>query len=188
MNPRAGLSLFELLVSLALLALISAGLANALDLTVRLYDRTVALPASTASAALRVRLRQWMVTALPPSHPAPFPVDFTGTNSEMAFTTLSAKGFAPEAAALRIEISRDGNALFVHIKTLADDGSVQSEFDHILATDVTPEFAYFDALSNAPGWLADWEDETRLPTLLRIAVPETQKSIWPILVVALAQE
>jgi type II secretory pathway pseudopilin PulG len=56
MNSRAGLSLFELLLALALLAFVAAGLAAAFGLGVRLNDRTAALSDDASEIALRLRL------------------------------------------------------------------------------------------------------------------------------------
>jgi hypothetical protein len=169
--------LFELLLALALLALIAAGLAAATGLGVRLYDRSVTLSGADEGAAMRVRLRSLIAAALPPTQLAGFPTDFEGRADGFAFTTLAAADLWPGAAALRVEVRSGGTELTMSIAPLDDDGHAGPTEARVLAEGLSgPVFAYYDAAATPPGWQAQWEDHSRLPALVRIEDPS---AAWP---------
>ena len=176
---RSGLSLLELLISLGLLAIITGGIASAMGLGVRLYDRSTTLAATQNLIAHRIRLRALLTAALPPSQIAPFDVSFGGTSTGFAFTTLAARGMAPDAAALRITVTATTD-LALAIVALSDDGAETKVTETQLATHISDiRFSYFDE-TTAPGtWLADWQDPTRLPALVRITAAPGSTPDWP---------
>ncbi|MGC1495033.1 MAG: prepilin-type N-terminal cleavage/methylation domain-containing protein [Sulfitobacter sp.] len=185
MTPRSGLSLFELLVALALLALIATGLVGALGLAVNVWERSAAISASTEEIALRSRLRIWLRQATPTSRLAPFPVRFAGQTDGFTFVTLSETPFAPEAAALRIGVTASGNTLTLTAQAIDDDGSGLSQIDGILAENITPRFSYYSKTANPPVWQETWDDTAQLPDLVRIQAPEGSTPEWPDFVVKL---
>lgn len=178
MNSRSGLSLFELLVSIALLALIVSGLAGSMDMTMRVYERTKQMPPTTADAALRKRLRFWLNNATPPARLASFPVDFVGTETTLQFTTLNAKSFVPEAAALRITVQVNADTIDMTVAALADDGTKLLSIEEKLAQNITPSLSYYSKNSDSPGWKSAWNIEAILPDLVSITVPAHQQEIW----------
>ena len=84
---RAGLGLLEVLISLALLALIAGGLSGALGLGLRLNERSQAAVAEQDELALRARLRHWLMTAIPPERITHVPAVFEGAPDVVTFTT-----------------------------------------------------------------------------------------------------
>jgi prepilin-type N-terminal cleavage/methylation domain-containing protein len=129
MTRRAGLSLFELLIALALLALLSAGLAGALDMTLRLHDRVRATPEASEAAGLRIRLRNWLAAPVSPQRIVPYPTDLIAREDRLEFTTTHARDFAPGAAALRIVLTPQGQDLTMAITALDDDGEPLETYD-----------------------------------------------------------
>jgi hypothetical protein len=176
----AGLSIMELLTALAILALIAAGLASAMGLGVRLFDRTAQLSENSAGATLRIRLRNLLAAATPPSLIAPFPVALEGRPNGFTFTTLSAPDLFPDAAALRVNVSGAGNTLVMTILALDDFAQEIGRMERTLATDTaTVRFSYYGYGGDGLDWLHDWKDETRLPLLVRIEIDEGGSPDWP---------
>jgi len=177
---RSGLSLFELLIALALLALLTAGLAAALNIGTSLYSRTANIGALAEEIAMRSRLRRWLSAATPPAVLAPFPTAFGGNLSAFEFITLVDTPFAPEAAALHVSVAFLGKSLTLTATTIGDDGESLTRYEHILARDIEQvEIAYFDALAEPPVWQDHWNDTTRLPDLVRITAAPGSTPEWP---------
>lgn len=179
-TTRSGMSLLELLLALALLAVIAGGLAGALGLGLRLHDRSLALPKTSDAIALRIRLRSLLAAAVPPSQLAGFPVGLDGRPDGFAFTTFAATGAFPEAAALRVEVRADAGSLRLGIAAMDDAGAALSTDDRLLAEELSGlSFGYFDARSDPPAWRHDWTDESRLPDLVRIEADPGGEPDWP---------
>jgi len=183
MNRRSGLTLLELLISLAILAMIMAAIAGAMGLGLRMLDRSAGLSATADDIALRVRLRGLIEQALPPAQIAPFEVAFKGTPTGFAFTTLSAKGMAPQAAALRVRVTV--GAVIGYEVNLLDDAGTETPF--VTATLATGaqnvDVEYYDASLSPGQWLPDWPDDARLPALIRITGEDATPD-WPEFTVA----
>ena len=182
---RAGLSLFELLLSLALLAAIATALAASMGLALRIQDRTGGLDQYSEPFAGRVMLRRWVASAVPPAFLTPFPAPFRGDPDRLVFTTLAPVGFAPDTAALRVEIMQDGDTLLMRFQGLDDAGETLSEGQTILAENARGlQFAYFDTESAPPAWREDWPDTAAtLPAALRITLNAGSNPAWPEFVV-----
>jgi len=176
-NSRSGLSLLELLVSLALLALIGAGLAGAFGLGTQLWGRTAALGQYSQEIALRAQLRRYVSQALPPTRLTPFANPFYGNEDRFSFITLAATPFAPDAAAMRMGITLDGSTLRLRTELLDDDGVVAESWEDILAEDAFGlEIQYY---AQDDTWLNEWSDNTRLPRLIRVRLNEGATPPWP---------
>ncbi|MFZ5963024.1 prepilin-type N-terminal cleavage/methylation domain-containing protein [Thalassococcus sp. BH17M4-6] len=188
MRSSAGLSLFELLVSLALLAMISAGLAGALGVTIRTHDRATAVPESNANPISKARLRRWLAQAVPPNRLASFPVTFDGAPQRLEFTTLAAKGFAPDAGALRITVTSESEALLLSVTTLDDDGAAIATLEQDIVIGGVSEFEYFDPSDDSPGWVPIWQNKADLPAMVRITMPEARNTLWADFTVRLFQQ
>ena len=96
-----------------------------------------------------------------------------------AFTTLSSRGMAPKAAALRVRLVA-GSSLLMKIYTLDDDGAEDLLLEQIL-TKSTPqiEFSYLDAATEPAEWRKEWQDRADLPSLIKITVVSETSSDWP---------
>ncbi|MDA7966152.1 prepilin-type N-terminal cleavage/methylation domain-containing protein [Ruegeria sp.] len=178
MNTRSGLSLFELLIALALLALIAVGLSGALGFAIAVYDRARLDPEQSERVALTARLRSWLTNAAPPAGIAPYPIDFIGDEKRLEFTTIHSKGFAPEAAALRILVENDAGNLVGTISEMNDDGEVSVVHTVIIAHDINPTFSYFEVDPDDPSWSGTWSDVARLPDLVRIEGAKGDAAAW----------
>lgn len=179
-GQRSGLSLFEMLIALALLALIAAGLAGALSLGVRLSDRSTTLDKFANEITLRLKLRTWLEVASVPQKGSPFPQGFNGSTNAFSFLTFSETPFAPNAAAMHIRVWGQKPALFLQVSTLDDDGKVIDQFEELLADRVENLLVqYYDTRATPPGWQYAWTDQTRLPDLVRIQMDRGSLPDWP---------
>ncbi|WP_170328190.1 prepilin-type N-terminal cleavage/methylation domain-containing protein [Ruegeria arenilitoris] len=183
MNARSGLSLFELLIALALLALIAVGLTGAVSFAVSVYDRARLDPEHYEQIALKTRLRSWLSNASPASGITPYPVNFVGEVRRLEFTTTHSKGFASEAAALRVLVENNAGNLVVIASGMDDDGDLLAVHTATIATGIDPVFSYFDAQSENPAWAAEWVNVARLPDLVRIESTKGAPSNWHTLIV-----
>ena len=168
-GSRSGLSLLELLVSLALLALIAAGLAGAFGVGVQLFDRSQDVAENREELALRRQLRTALLGALPPTRITPFPNAFEGDPDRLGFVTMTPWPFALNAAASRVEVSTSGGALMMRLTTINDAGAVVAQWDHTLSDGISDvSFSYLDTSGDIPVWESTWREQPTLPALVRI--------------------
>lgn len=168
-GPRAGLSLLELLVALALLAVITSGLAGAFGIGTQVFDRAQSLGAQQEEVAARRQLRSALMQALPIARITPFPNSFVGASDRVQFVTLKDAAFAPDAAALRFDVIWSGTTLSMTVEAIDDTGAVLEQWSHILSRDVRDvSFQFLDTSGETPEWTPFWSNRPDLPGLVRI--------------------
>jgi prepilin-type N-terminal cleavage/methylation domain-containing protein len=179
-RDRSGLSLLELLIALALLAVISAALATTTNFGVQLLNRTEQLSSTNTEIALRIRLRRWMERAAGPQLIVGFPTTFSGTQDRVEFVTLAPAPFAPDSAALRIILQTGTDTLNLQINEVDDTGTVLTNHNRVLATEIRNiSFSYYSTDPDIAGWHDTWTDETALPALVRITADQGSTPSWP---------
>lgn len=179
-GPRAGLSLFELLLSLALLALIAAALSGSLSLGLRLYERADRNAPELDALTLRLQLRYWLDHAAPPHLLTPFPIGFDGRPEQLIFTTLAETPFAPDASALRVDIALQDYALRLTATALDHDGEDIDSWTRDLATEASGlRIRYYQPGDPTGQWLDTWPPGTALPALVRIELAPGSTPDWP---------
>lgn len=179
MNKRSGLSLFELLISLALLAIIGIGLAASLKLSINLWKRSTINENSNETVFLRTHLRIWLQNAIPPNRLTSFESSFIGSPSEFTFTTFSHTPFAPDAAAIQITVIAGDKKLSINVKALGDNGQSVEFYRGILSENIDARIEYFSAFTSPPGWQDSWHDDSVLPRLVKISAPAGSSPEWP---------
>ncbi len=183
MTPRAGLSILELLIALAVLALIAAGLSGALGLGVQVWDRSRSLQNTETPIILRHRLRNWIEQAAPPTRLTKFATDFTGGPDHLRFVTFSQTPFAPNAAALRVRLGADDGMLRLSYDELDDEGATLATHDFAMADADFIRFRYFDIDDRETGWQDSWTASHKLPDLVQIEAGDAPRLDWPVLIV-----
>lgn len=183
-TSTSGLSLLELLVSLALMVLIGIGISGAFGLGIQLWDRTAVLGENAQEIALRGQLRRFLSQALPPERNTPFDAQFSTQEQGFSFVSLAETPFAPNAAAMRLTVSYDRNTLILRTELLNDDAQpFESWEDNLAISAANVQFDYFDTAGENPAWNSVWTDPDRLPKLVRIRVDEGSVPPWPEFVV-----
>ncbi len=175
MTRRAGFTLLELLVALAILAVVGAGLAGAMRLGAQTYTRARQLDSDMSSDS-RGLFRRLASRATSPNLLTPFPKEFRGNAHELRFVTLAPFGFARDAAGLRVDLSVSGGALVASILPFDDDGEILTEYQSVLQDNAdNVVISYF-----ADGeWLDAWDQTSGLPALVSIDVPGKSAQAWP---------
>ena len=177
MSNRAGFSVLELLIGLALLAVIGAGLAGAMRLGTETYNRAQVLGSDSDYVAARAQLRRFLGRAMVPAAGASdFPTEFTGSRTSFTFTTLVPMGFARDTAGAKITIALDEGTLTALIAPFDDDGRTIQSHTAVLAEDVSHvEFRYF--ADNQ--WHQRWSGNASLPKLVQIDLDDQTRPYWP---------
>ncbi|MEP6016984.1 MAG: hypothetical protein ABJ251_00675 [Paracoccaceae bacterium] len=179
MGSKSGLSLFETLVSLALLSFLAVGLSASLGLGVRTLDRVKANTNFSQELALRGQLRNWLATAVPPQRLTRIETTLGGQPDRLEFVTFAPTGFNPQAAALSVIIEIEADLISMTLEALDDEGSPTESSQSILATGVVNgQISYFDAAADPPSWRSDWTEETRIPSLVRIEADNGSEPEW----------
>jgi prepilin-type N-terminal cleavage/methylation domain-containing protein len=184
-GSRSGLSLFELLIAMALLALIAAGLSGTIGLGLRLNDRTEALAAFHEPLAARRLLRQLLQSALPPNRITPFENRFEDDPNGLSFMTLGGRSLAPDAAALKVSVRVKDQALSLLVEAVDDQGRLSPVLTKTLADAAEgTEILFFDRATDPPNWTDQWDDGDRLPALVSIRIEPGSQPDWPEFTVA----
>ncbi len=168
-----GLSLLELLIALALMAIIAAGLSQSLGLGIRVWETSQRIDEPEEALILRARLRGWIERAEPPNRLLPFDNEFTADQDGFSFLTLAPTPHMPEAAAMRVSITRSPDGLIMML-TYLDDFGEPLETDTRKLSESEPLFSYFDDAE--PGWVPEWQEKSYLPALVKI---EVDSDDWP---------
>lgn len=160
-NPRAGVTLLELLVSLAMMAALALILASTLDVTARGAGRLGAEAQGLAPLLDRATLRRW-IEDMPPG------AILVGSAERMSFDTLIDAPPFWAGELTRISIERSGEA--VRAVALLPSGDIGRE---ILLSEESADFAlaYWGRLPSGVGhaWFTEWPPGAGLPDLVRIS-------------------
>lgn len=161
--------MLELLVSLALLGLIAAGLAGAFGLGLQVFDRAQRLETTWPEIAARRQLRAYLLQAAPANRTTSFPTSFVGTPAKLEFVTLADAPFAPNSAALAIALKQQNNALILQVTVLDDSGLARETSTHPVSRDVrNVQIRYLTRDNDELVWVTDWQSEMGLPALIDV--------------------
>lgn len=176
MNRQSGFSLLELMVALALMAIIGAGLASALRLGTQTYSRAESLGADQDIAVARTQLRHYLARAAAPSLLTHFPNQFTGDQSQLTFVTLATPDFALDAAGTEVTIEIAQGTLTVTYRAFDDEGATVSQSSvPILENAADLRLSYFEEGE----WRTTWDAQATLPRLVKIEAEPAAFATWP---------
>lgn len=177
-NSRSGVTLLELLLSLALMALIAVGLASTLGLGTRVWEQSKRQVGAQEQIVLRTRLRTWLSQSVSPTRLLPFDHQFTATDQEFSFVTLAETPHEPNAAALLVSVKIVEDETVLSLSYLGDSGSSVKSEDRVLYADEAV-LAYFDPINLE--WVYDWDNAYVLPSLVKIEAVNDSRA-WPLFV------
>jgi len=199
-----GFTLVELLIALTLLALISAVIFGALDLSGRSWDRGEVRAEATAGMRLA---QEFLRTNLEAQHPlrlrkvAEFPLMFGGEADSLRYAApIPERVLGGGVWYFRLSVAKDeAKSPLILERVIPDLGaSTIPGFDKaersVLAENIAElKIQYYgrDPDSNAavdPTWRDKWDDKQRLPMLIRIDVTPKAAPPWPTLIVAPREE
>jgi len=200
MTRARGFTLLEILVAMALLALIAGVLMGSLSLT----GRTLEGGEQKAEATTSMRLAQdFLRTQLESQYPlrwrkvAEWPLVFQGERDAMQFAAAVPQRVAGSGIwYYRLAIGRNGDATPLVLQRVVPDVNAleptpftDADRSTLLEDVEELRIAYYgrDPLSaetTAPSWRDRWDDRQRLPLLVRIDVKPRGQPAWPSLYVA----
>lgn len=197
-SPEAGFTLFELLVTLALMALIASFIAGGLQLGRRTWETTRQIDRLSPSFAVRDVLRSSLAGAI--SVPTPGADLSIGTgfeggpNALELVTAAPASGIADGLVKLRLRLDAHSGGPGLVLERApfvqrATGGAVDGTgVRHILLDRIENlDFRYFGAAADgdAKSWHRSWTRTDRLPELVGIALTFAEGDLrsWPELIV-----
>lgn len=194
-RPTRGFTLLEVLVVLAVLSLVLTLAFAAFRTTSGTAERLIT---NSAGADDIVGIQDFLRTLVARTYPTIVHVDpthyrvsFDGTADVMEFTSVLPHHFAfgYQRMVLRKAV-RNGKERLILAWTVERDKAQSllnngGEHEAIIFPEVrSVTFKYFGSMSgdNSDSWHDTWEDQTRVPTLVQIAiVPNDSRYVWPLL-------
>lgn len=171
-NPRAGMTLLELLVSLAMMAALALILASTLDLTARGAGRLGAEARGLDPLLHRATLRRW-IEDMPSGAP------LMGNADRMSFDTLIDESPFWAGDLTRVSIERAGET--VRAVAHLSDGRIGRA---ILLSEASSGFtlAYWGRMRSGSGhaWHTAWPPGAGLPDLVRISYDLVDRAAPPL--------
>ncbi|MDX7951711.1 prepilin-type N-terminal cleavage/methylation domain-containing protein [Lichenihabitans sp. Uapishka_5] len=190
-DPRAGLTLIEMIISLAIGALVIAFVAEGTGM-IRSFGRLgAAVSAQDETLAVRDHLRATVAAALG-GGTGPQAMGFAGVEDTAVFSVPGDR-LLESGASVRITLAAlpdHGRMALVETRApIGQEGSgdPQTRTRRLVGGAAAVGFRYYGALSGdaAPGWARDWTDPEATPRLMRIDVtfPPGDPRRWPPFVV-----
>lgn len=190
-NSRSGFTVLEMMISLAIMAMIAASLAGTVVQGARVWERSNTLPAEDTQILLRMELRDWIANMKPPRLPHGHRQIFDGNDREFAFITTKFLHALPAdtEAEIVIEIRDAGfetGDVYLTINGLDYERQPVFTEERLLVAGLTnPRLEYYlPTRRNVPGdWRNYWTERRDAPALLAIR-SDGDQTHWPDLVVA----
>jgi general secretion pathway protein J len=187
----SGFTLVEVLVSLALIALITVYLASGFDHVRRVATLSDELDGAVTLEAVRSYLAHSLANAQgpPPQQGQAASLSFAGQSNMIAYVTPS-DGLLDRGGLYRIELSGDESELVLR-RELFPSGDAEGARDRprtIEAGRLQMRYWGLAEGEEAPRWHAAWNEAKSLPVLVEIRLePAARRAVWPPLVVRLLQ-
>ena len=199
-SRAAGFSLLELVIALALLAIIAALLTGSLSMAARSWDGGEKKAGDVASMRQAQEfLREQLTAELPLrlKKVVEMPLMFSGEHDEIRYAAaLPPRVQEGGAWFFRLAVAKDGDkSRLVLERTYPDPTALENpQFSADAERSVLAEgiaelsISYFGRDENAtdadaPTWRDRWDDKQRLPLLVKIEVKPEKGAAWPPLLV-----
>jgi general secretion pathway protein J len=194
-GSEAGFTLLELLIAMTLLGLLMTMIFGGLRFGVRVWERSEAYSSGADAVRLaQTLLRRDLEQAYPmfvDDDPTRAHVDFSGSPQAIAFLGPEPAVLGPGGRARIRVLGREQGAdvaLAVQMQSELSNAGASVPEEVLLTGLKSVEFGYFGKRrdENAASWHDRWDNQTRLPLLIRIRAefPERSRRTWPELIVA----
>ncbi len=171
-NPKAGVTLLELLIALWVMAAAAMILASTLGLVGRALARVGAVSLEIEAITARLMLRRWLEAM-------PLQARLTGNDTEMIFGTLIDEPPLTAAQVTEVRVSGIGGA--VHAS--AAEAVLVAD---LASSGVLLALRYYGSPvpGSSPAWRTDWPaNAERLPDLVQISYASRERVVPPLTVI-----
>jgi prepilin-type N-terminal cleavage/methylation domain-containing protein len=185
-DPRSGTTLLEMMIALAIMAMIAVMLSSLLSGTAQFLGRATLVGKQIDQIVARDQLRTYLQGALV----SPFPnyprSVFRGDGQSITFLTSQTSGIFWPGAAVQVDVSKEPSSgvivLQVEGRDLEENATVKARLQ-LTGRDGSIAVSYFGqwSLDNSPAWRADWSAGWAPPRLVRLTLSDADR-IYPPLV------
>lgn len=188
---KSGFSLLELMISLAVLSMVTVALVSTIGVGQRVWEKSETRGEETADALLRVRLRDLLERMPLPPGPNTAAAVFRGTDEGFDFLSEPAEGadFWPgEMVQVSLTVIPDGSAFRVIVikKGLAQETRSELrrrfEFPQNFGRVAVNYYGRQD-IDDTPAWHDHWRSATLLPDLVKVEMIDIGGFVYPPLTV-----
>ncbi|WP_395541054.1 type II secretion system protein J [Neotabrizicola sp. sgz301269] len=182
-STKAGITLFETLIALAIMSMLAILLTSGLGFGIRYLDRSTSLSAAVDQALARRALRDWLEHALL----APVPLDnrplFIGSATELRFLAEATDLRFWPGAAVDVRLGQDSARLYTNGISADQSTEIEVMVD-LAAPDARLSFEYWGQRRSDQDarWGKDWPEGAGLPQLVRITFGSASGDLPPMVV------
>lgn len=189
-TSEAGVSLLEVLIALAIMALIAYLISPLLSSSTRALLISSDIEENATMAFSRYELKVWLESAIANSSDdaGAKNVSFQGFSDQIHFEMVEDNGFFWPGLNVSVSISAQGENGNERVVAVANGYSqnevVQQKKLTLSSVAGTIEFEYFGRLNdmNEESWSSSWTDQNSLPELVRIWVKDKNTEFPPLVI------
>ena len=184
-DPHAGMSLLEVMVALAVMALISLILASSLGSAARVFNRGSDFSDNVDHALNRQQLRDWIERASTRAFPGTEYVGLSGTSDNMVVEVLPVDGFFWAGAPMIATVSTTpDHQITVHAVGYATSDQSRTIDLSLSESEAGLEISYYGSLtpSTVPIWQDSWRAANGLPLLVKFTASNAAAGFPPLVI------
>lgn len=183
-DRRAGVSLLETMIALAVMGMIAVVLSSGLSNSARVLISSTEVTRDIDRALARQHLRSWLERAMPIPFPGQNDAGFRGTGSDLNFSFISDRGEFWAGDPVLVSLGADDTGAVILTAMGSADAMGTPAKRQVVLSDAksTLTLRYFGRLNpEAPlSWLGAWQPEAGLPELVRITIANEQNGLPPL--------
>lgn len=185
-NPEQGFTLLELMISLAVMAMIALMIGASMSAGSRILSRSAGYSAAVEEALARKDLRTYVEATLPSAFPGSEQPQFQGSSETFQFEAIVDNGTFWPGSPVKGTLAKQQDGRIVLTLTGLSDAD-QSEL--LLQSTLTGpkgqlDLAYFGRRSaeESLAWHTDWPTERGLPDLVKLVLSDGDHTLPPLII------
>jgi prepilin-type N-terminal cleavage/methylation domain-containing protein len=175
-KPRRGFTLLELMISLAVMAMIALMVGSSLSTLARMIERSAGYGASIDHALARRQLMTMVEATLPTAFPGAEGSIVSGTETRLTFQAIMDDGvFWPGVPVTAILEMSELKAVTLTSTGISDDTKSElTTFATLSGTGAQLDIRYFGrrTASEDPSWFSTWPADQGLPILIKVTITD----------------
>ena len=183
-NPNIGFTLLEMMLTLAIMALIAVMIGSTLSSSVRMLSRSIGFDHDVDYAVARFQLRTLVEATLPLPMPADQDKIFSGKFDYLSFQAVVDDGQFWPGVPVKVVLERAANGVI----TITSSGLTEGGRDELqlvfplTSSSGTVQLQYYGRLdaSQDIAWRTDWSAQNGLPILIKLTLQDGDRNLPPI--------